>query len=57
MEKELLTSSRTTTALNCLRQHYYRYELGLRPAEDAEALMFGKAFHEALEGRAHGVTF
>lgn len=57
MERELLTSSRTTTALNCLRQHYYRYELGLRPVEDSDALTFGRAFHEALEARAHGVTF
>lgn len=57
MEKELLTSSRTTTALNCLRQHYYRYELGLRPVEDADALTFGRAFHECLEARAKGADF
>ena len=55
--KELLTASRTTTALNCLRQHYYRYELGLKPIEDADALRFGTAFHKCLEARANGVTF
>ena len=55
--KELLTASRTTTALNCLRQHYYRYELGLKPVEDADALLFGSAFHKALEARAKGTAF
>ena len=55
--RELLTSSRTTTALNCLRQHYYRYELGLRSTEDADALLFGTAVHAALQARANGAKF
>lgn len=55
--KELLTSSRMTTFLNCPRQHYYRYELGLRQVEDADALRFGTAFHFALEERAKGAKF
>lgn len=57
MTKELLTSSRVTTFLNCPRQHYYRYELGLRSVEDADALAFGSAFHKALEARANGAAF
>jgi len=57
MAKELLTSSRTTTALNCLRQHYYRYELGLRQVDDADALRFGSAFHDCLQAVANGAKF
>ena len=33
----------------CRRLHYYRYEVGLRPIEDAEALRWGKMQHAALD--------
>lgn len=53
--KELLTQSRMSTYLNCQRQHYYRYELGLRPVDDAEALRMGTAIHAVRQKRAEGV--
>ena len=52
--KELLTQSRMSTYLNCQRQHYYRYELGLRPVDDAEALRMGTAIHRVRQLRAEG---
>ncbi len=45
----LLTHSRRSTAMSCLRKHYYQYELGVRPLEDGAALRFGSAFHCGLE--------
>lgn len=45
----LITSSRLKDARACLRLHHLRYELGLRPAEDAEVLRFGTLVHAGLE--------
>jgi len=38
-----------------LRQHYYRYELGLRSRRDARALRMGAAVHLGLERWSQGV--
>ena len=48
-EKQLLTHSRMASARRCLREHYYRYELGI--VRDAEAVYYkvGAAIHNALE--------
>lgn len=45
----LLTASRLKTARACQRLHYYEYQLGFRPARDAEALRFGTLVHLGLE--------
>ena len=45
----LLTHSRMSCAKNCMRRHYYKYELGLRREQTATALRFGSAYHAALE--------
>lgn len=37
--------------LACQRKHFYRYEVGLRPNTDANALRFGSAWHNAMEAR------
>lgn len=52
---ELLTHSRLSCWRACPRQHYYRYELGLRPAKDDYALRVGSAFHAALEAQDKGL--
>lgn len=46
---QLLTHSRMSCARRCLREHYYRYEVGI--VRDAEAKYFriGHAVHNALE--------
>lgn len=51
MNKELLTASRMSALLACLRKHYWRYEVGLRRTVDADALRFGSAWHVAMEAR------
>lgn len=45
----LLTSSRLKDARACQRLHQIRYELGYRPAEEAEALRFGTLIHDGQE--------
>lgn len=45
----LLTHSRKSCAMTCLRKHFYQYELGVRPVEDGAALRFGSAIHEGLD--------
>jgi len=54
---EPLTTSRMSSMLACPRQHYWRYEIGLRKVEAADALRFGTAWHAALEARAAGADF
>mgnify|MGYP000740096063 CR=1 FL=1 len=39
----------------CLRQHYYRYELGLRSKREVAALRLGRAIHQGLEQWSRGV--
>lgn len=55
--KELLTSSRMGSFLACQRKHYYRYELGMKPNTDANALRFGSAWHAAMEARWQSGTY
>ncbi len=45
----LLTNSRLKAFRRCARLHFYSYELGYRPVEDAEALRFGTLIHLGLE--------
>lgn len=54
--KELLTASRMNCLLSCPRKHYYRYEVGLRRAVEADALRFGSAWHVAMEARWQGLS-
>lgn len=46
---ELITISRLSAARTCQRLHHYRYELGYRPAVEADALRFGTLVHLGLE--------
>ena len=55
--KELLTASRINSFLSCPRKHFYRYELGLKPNTDAQALRFGSAWALAMEARWQGKTY
>lgn len=55
MNKELLTATRMSTLLSCPRKHYWRYEVGLRPATDSAPLRFGSAWHHAMEARWQGL--
>lgn len=56
MQSNLLTHSRRSCAMSCLRKHYYQYELGVRPIEDGAALRFGSAFHFGLEQHGKGLA-
>ncbi len=49
MISNLLTSSRLKTARGCKREHRIKYELGYRPATEAEELFFGSLIHLGLE--------
>jgi hypothetical protein len=49
-----LTHSRMSCAKTCLRQHYYRYELGLRRVRDAKPLRMGRAVHLGIALWASG---
>jgi PD-(D/E)XK nuclease superfamily len=48
-KKELLTHSRAQSFKACRRQHWYAYELKLRPLSDARALRMGDAFDKGVE--------
>jgi len=52
---ELLTASRMSSLLACPRRHYWRYEVGLRRVESADALRFGSAWHRAMEALGQGL--
>jgi hypothetical protein len=45
-----LTHSRMAAHRACQRLHHLRYDLGYRPAVDAESLRFGSLVHRGLEG-------
>lgn len=46
----VLTNSEMKTHRRCVREHYFAYELGYRPAnQNAEGLRFGTLFHDGLE--------
>lgn len=49
MKSNLLTASRLRVARKCKREHHIKYELGYRPAVDAEELFFGLLMHLLLE--------
>src|SRR5690606_19514775 len=51
-----LTHSRMACAKSCLRKHYYRYEMGLRPERQSQPLRMGSAFHLGLDLMAQGKT-
>ena len=51
----LLTASRLRVARSCKRKHRIMYELGYRPATEAEELFFGALLHLALEAWWRGV--
>ena len=53
---KLLTNSRTESFKRCRRRHWYEYEMGLRPVEDAPALRMGSAVHAGLESMKAGGT-
>jgi hypothetical protein len=46
---QLLTASRLKAFRRCARLHHLSYDLGYRPAVDAEALRFGTLVHRGLE--------
>lgn len=48
----LLTHSRMDCFKSCRKRHWFAYELGIRPTEEAKALRMGSAYHEALESLA-----
>lgn len=45
----LLTSSRLKATRRCMREAFYGYEMGIRPLQHGEALVFGDLIHKALE--------
>lgn len=45
----VLTHSRMASFRRCAREHYFRYELGVRPSHSGVALTFGKSIHRGLE--------
>lgn len=48
-DKQLLTHSRMASARRCLREHYYRYELGIVRDSEAKYYKVGAAAHNVLE--------
>ncbi|HRT94225.1 MAG TPA: PD-(D/E)XK nuclease family protein, partial [Planctomycetota bacterium] len=54
--RRALTHSAMACARTCLRQCYYRYELGLRRVSDAAALRIGAAVHLGLERWSRGTA-
>lgn len=53
----VLTASRMTCAMQCLRKHFWSYEIGLRKQQDSIALRVGSAWARAMEARWNGATF
>jgi len=51
----LLTNSRYSALFQCFRLHYWKYEIGLRPAIEGLALRVGRAVHLGLESYANNV--
>jgi hypothetical protein len=57
VSKQLITATRLTTLLSCPRLHFWRYEIGLKPKQTAEALRVGSAWHSAMESRWLGAPY
>ncbi len=55
--KELLTASRMNCLVSCARKHFFRYECGLKPTTESEALRFGTAWHAGMEARWNGKPY
>jgi len=55
-KRRLLTHSAMACARRCLRQYYFRYELGLRSRREAAALRMGAAVHVGLEHWSRGAS-
>ena len=47
--KQLLTHSRMASMRRCLREHFYRYELGITKDSEAKYFKVGHALHTGLE--------
>lgn len=45
----VVTNSQLRTLRRCVREHHYRYDLGVRERVEADALRFGTLMHLALE--------
>ena len=54
---DTLTASRMAALLACPRKHYWRYEVCLQTTEQAHALRFGSAWHNAMECRWKGMDY
>ena len=52
IELPLITHSRQDCFKTCRKKHWFAYELGLRPVNDAKALRMGSAGHAGLEALA-----
>ena len=53
----IITASRMTAMMQCPRNHFWSYEIGLRKAEDSIALRIGSAWARAMEARWNGLDF
>lgn len=51
---DVLTASRMNSLARCARQHFWKYEVGLRKKESTPALRFGTAWACAMEVRWNG---
>lgn len=49
MSTELMTTTRLKTGRACKRLHHVEYDLGYRPAIDAQELRFGDLLHRGME--------
>ena len=52
----VLTHSRMACFKRCPREHFYKYELGIRPQIDAAPLRIGSMVHAAIDFHARGVS-
>lgn len=48
---KVFSNSRWKTARSCMRQHHYRYTIGMTSVLEAKALRFGSLIHLGLEAR------
>jgi hypothetical protein len=48
-QKQLATGSLLRAFKSCRKSYEFRYEIGLRPAEDSFALSYGRCFHECVD--------
>lgn len=53
----MLSVSRMASLMACARQHFWRYEIGLRQVEKAAALRLGSAWAKGMEARWSGKSY